>query len=448
MKISTFLLLTMAIWVTACTGPSHHPAQSGDLGGQVGRSGSAGHAPGSLPPAHASLGSVIDASELRADALVAGVLARNPDLDALRHVWHAAAQRPAQARALDDPRLAYGFAPGTVEAGQPDFGQRIDLSQKLPWPGKLRLRGEQAEAGAGAALQNLEDARRLLAREARMAHAEWFYFHRAIAINRENQELLAGIQRLAEEKYAAGKASKQDALQAEVERHHLEHEAITLERQRTVARARMNTLLRRDTTAALPPPPPRLSAPVLEAPLAEFLREAVENRPDLHALARRVEARRAGVDLARLDFLPDFTVMATYNSLWDAEEKRGFIGVGLEVPIGQDRQAALAERRAELDAEEARFAAAVDRVALETTEASEAVTESRHVVRLYRDKFIPSAEAHLDAARADYDAGQADIFALLTAEKNLRIARLGLERALTDYHTRRATLQAAIGTTR
>jgi len=446
MKISSYLLFTIIAWVTGCSGPPQYPAENAALSDQEQRTAAVGHATESLPPA-AALRSVTDASELRSESLVGAVLARNPDLEALRHIWQAAAQRPAQARALEDPRLAYGFAPGTIESGGPEFGQRIDVSQKFPWPGKLRLRGEQAGVEAEGAFENLADARRLLAREARMAHSEWFYVHRAIAINRENQELLAGIQRLAEVKYAAGKASKQDALQAEVERHHLEHEAITLQRQRTVARARINTLLRRDTTAALPPPPSRLSVSTTEVPLKSSLPEAFENRPDLRALARRIEARRAGVELARLDYLPDFTVMGAYNSLWDAEEKRGFIGVGLELPIGEDRHAALAERRAELDAEEARFAAAVDRVALELTEAYEAVAESRHVVRLYRDEFIPSAEAHLDAARADYDAGEGDMIALLTAEQNLRTARLGLERALTDYHIHRAALQAAIGDT-
>jgi len=437
------LTLFLTIWSVGCTSPSRITSVNAASSDPVHAAASPRDSGRSLPSAEDALQAVTGAAELKAEALVAAVLARNPDLDALRHVWQATQQRPAQARALDDPRLAYGFSPATAGEDDIDFGQRIDLSQKLPWPGKRQLRGERAEAEAGAAFANLEDARRLLAREARTAHAEWFYVHRAIGINQENQELLAGIQRLAEDKYAAGKASKQDALQAEVERHHLEHAAITLERQRKVARARINTFLRRDTSADLPPPPSHLSAPGTETPLETHLRAAVEARPDLRALARRIEARRAGVELAKPDFKPDFTVMGAYNSLWDADEKRGFVGIGLELPVGADRHAALAERRSELDAEEARFAAAVDRVALEVTEAHEAVIESRHVVSLYREKFIPSAEAHLDAARADYDAGQADILALLTAEKNLRLARLGLQRTLTDYHTRRAELQAA-----
>lgn len=397
------------------------------------------------PPPSADVDAILAASELHPDALVAAVLARNPDLASLQHAWRASATRPAQVRALDDPNLAYGFSPATLGEDDLDFGQRIELSQKIPWPGKRRLRGEQAESEARAAFEHVADARRLLTREALANYAEWFFVHRALAITRENRKLLADVQRLAEDKFATGRTSKQDALQAEVEGHHLEHRVITLERQRLVARARLNTLLRRAPDLDLPPPPATLAYPVGKSSLRHWLDRAVESRPDLRALARRIEARRAGVELARLDFKPDFTVMGIYNSMWARDEHRAMIGAGINLPIGGDRRAALAERRAELAAEEARFAAAVDRVALEVTEAYEALAESRHVIRLYRDTFIPSAREHLDAARADYDAGKADILALLTAEKNLRLARLGLQQALTDYHTRRAELRAAAG---
>lgn len=397
------------------------------------------------PPPTANVDAILASSELRPDSLVAAVLTRNPDLASLQHAWRASAARPSQARALDDPNLTYAFSPATAGVDDIDFGQRIEISQKIPWPGKRRLRGEQAEAEAGAAFEHVADARRLLTREALAHYAEWFFVHRALAITKENRELLTDVQRLAEKKYATGQTSKQDALQAEVEGHHLEHRAITLERQRRVVRARINTLLRRAPDLDLPPPPATLDFPAGKSSLHHWLKLSVESRSDLRALARSIEARRTGVDLARLDFKPDFTVMGTYNSMWSRDEHRTMIGAGINIPIGGDRRAALAERRAELAAEEARFAAAVDRIALEVTEAHETLNESHHVIQLYREKFIPSAREHLDAARADYQAGKADILALLTSEKNLRLARLGLEQALADYHTRRAELRAAAG---
>lgn len=397
--------------------------------------------PKSEPPSDAFL----KRGTLDVDALVAEVHRRNPSLDAMRHLWRATAERPSQVRALDDPMLSYGLAPGTIGNSDLVYGQKLDLSQKLPWPGKRDLRERIARSDADAALDNVDDARRLIEQRTRQAFYHYYYVHRAIAINRTNVDLLSDLYRLAEDKYAAGKVSRQDALQAEVEKNHLEHRAVTLERERKVARARINALLSRKPELALPPPPWSIGSPGKRPDVVALRTRAVNARPELRALAHRIEGRRAGVELATKDYYPDFTVMGTYNSLWQADDQRVLLGAGINIPLGKDRAAALRERRAELDAESARLAAAVDRVALEVTEAYEELVESEHVVELYRSKFLPSADDNLKAARADYEASKTDILTLLTAEKNQMLVQLALENALAEYHTRKANLDAAVG---
>lgn len=427
-----------ALILSGCTSPpfstSSAPEKTAHLAASIGTA--------DLPPPEDTF---LNHSTLDGERLAAEVLRRHPTLESLRGLWRAAGERPAQATALDDPALSYALAPASIGSGSVDFGQDIAASQSIPWPGKLLLRGEMARSEASAALETLEDARRLLANTARAAFYDWFLVHRSLEINAANYQLLEDAQKLAEDKYATGKTNKQDALQAEVERHHLAHDGIRLERQRRVLQARINTLLHRPTDAALPPPPSSLPAPQAVPALAGVQTRAVNARPELKALSHQVEARRAGVELARLDFRPDFTVMASYNSMWSDPDHRGMIGAGINIPIGKDRRAALREREAELDATQAAFAAAVDKVALDVAEAREELVESHHVVELYRGKILPAAEAHFDAARADYAAGKADILALLSAEKNVRTARLGVQRALADYHTRRAALDAAAG---
>ncbi len=382
---------------------------------------------------------------LDVDDLVTEVHRRNPSLEALQHLWQATAERPSQVRALDDPMLNYGLAPGTIGSDDLVYGQKLDISQKLPWPGKRGLRADIARSEAEAALTNVDDARRLIEQRTRQTFYHYYYVHRAIEINNTNVELLNDLYRLAEDKYAAGKVSRQDALQAEVEKNHLEHRAITLERQRKVARARINALLSRKPELPIPAPPRSISEPGDHPDITALRTRAVNARPELQGLARRIEGRRASVELARKDYYPDFTVMGTYNSLWQKEEQRGFVGVGINIPLGKDRDAALRERHAELDAESAKLAAAVDRVALEVTEAYEEMVESEHVVRLYKSKLIPSADDNLKAARADYEAAKTDILTLLTAEKNQMLVQLALENALAEYHTREANLDAAVG---
>jgi len=299
---------------------------------------------------------------------------------------------------------------------------------------------------ADGARADIETVRQGLNREAKLAYYEYWYVHRALEINMINVELLREFQTIAESQYASGRVSKQDALQAEVEREHLAHQGIVLNRLREVTRARMNMLLNRAPESALPPPPTNLPAPQASPNLNALLDEAFRNRPELHAIDSRIEARETGVDLARMEFRPDFKVMARYSSLWEVEARRFTIGVGLNIPIQLGkRRGALDEARAERAALEAGLARQASQVAMEVKEAYESLRENRHVVDLYDDRLIPAAEENLDAAQSGYAAGQVDFLALISAQKLLMDTRLTRYEALASYHQTTADLERAIG---
>jgi len=171
-----------------------------------------------------SMETLLAADTLDAQNLIDVVLHRNPSLTAMKETWRAALAQYPQVSSLDDPMLSYSLAPGTFGNNDISDGHRVELSQKLPWPGKLDLRGRIARFRAAASQHDIETVRQGLIQETLQAFYDYYYVIRAIQINEENIKLLREFQRLAEVKYAAGTASKQDSLQAEVERYHLEHQ--------------------------------------------------------------------------------------------------------------------------------------------------------------------------------------------------------------------------------
>src|SRR5512145_2196907 len=50
---------------------------------------------------------------------------------------HATLERHPQETSLDDPMLEYDLAPASIGSSMVDTGQRVALSQALPFPGKL-----------------------------------------------------------------------------------------------------------------------------------------------------------------------------------------------------------------------------------------------------------------------------------------------------------------------
>src|SRR5262249_55170842 len=131
-------------------------------------------------------------SELFVDALVRQVLARNPSLEQMIAAWQAASARYPQVTSLEDPMFAGTIGPGTIAPDDRgvEFAWRLEVSQKLPFPGKLKLRGESAMAEASAAGRDVDDMRLQLAESARSAFYDYFLADRATVVNKDSLELL------------------------------------------------------------------------------------------------------------------------------------------------------------------------------------------------------------------------------------------------------------------
>ncbi len=385
-------------------------------------------------------------TQLDLAALRHAVLQRNPTITAMQHAWQAAVERRPQISSLDDPMFSYALAPATIGSNRLDFGQRFELSQRFPWPGTLRLRGEVAQSEAQAASEDLHTVRLQLIEATQHAFYDYYFVERAIDINRVNQDLLLEFQRTAEFRYAAGLVPKQEVLQAEVEHQHLAHRGIVLDRTRVVTVARLNTLLNLPPENTLPPPPHELPG-VQSLPGMETLRAAaVQHRPELRSLALQVEARNADVKLAQLDYFPSVTVSGGYNSLWQEDDLRPIVGVSLNFPLQLNRQkAAVREAQAKERQARARLEEQRARVFFEVSQATENVRENAHVVQLYASSIVPAAEENLTAARSDYETGITDFLILITADKALMLAELSYHQALANYHKGRTQLERAAG---
>ncbi|ADE14802.1 outer membrane efflux protein [Nitrosococcus halophilus Nc 4] len=377
--------------------------------------------------------------------LVESVLARHPGLKARQAALEAAEYRIAPAGALDDPALSYSTAPDTLD-GPRGLNQRLELSQPLPWPGKLALRKQAAQETARAVSEDEKNLRLQVAAAAKTLFAEWFYVHRALAINRDHQTLLEELRRIAEIQYAAGRAGQQDALQAEVARARLETEAVTLERRRREVQARINALLNRPPQTPVPLPAgfPELSP----LPRLEQLQiTALRAHPELARIRARIAGAKAQAGLAEKDFYPDFRLMAGYNSFWDEPDKRWTLGFSINLPFdyGHKRSAALDAARANLRQARWRLTDREAQLLSELEASRAAVEETEAVIKVYLRRLAPLAQDNLDAARADYRAGAGPFINVIDAERQQLRTEEGLARARADYLRQLAELERWIG---
>jgi outer membrane protein TolC len=273
-------------------------------------------------------------AELAVGPLVQAVLTRNPTLAQMVAAYEAAQARYPQVTSLDDPTFTTTLAPagiGTIQ--NRNRGYRLDISQRLPWCGKLALRGENAKAQARAAANDLDDTRLQLVESAKAAFYDYYQAYRALEVNAENLRLLREFRRNAEARYRTGQVPQQDVLQADVEVGRQQRRNLTLERMRQVAAARINTFLNLDPDGPLPPPPRKVDVEE-ELPEAGALRAAaLARRPDLQALANRIAADEASLGLAYKDYYPDFQLMTAYDTFWVEQQLQPQVAVQMNLPV-------------------------------------------------------------------------------------------------------------------
>jgi outer membrane protein TolC len=378
--------------------------------------------------------------------LVSAVLARNPTVAAAREGLRGMLAEIPMATALDDPMVGYEIAPLGVVTDAP-FGHVISVSQKLPFPGKRRGKGQVALARAEVEAAEIETVRLELAQMASELYDDYFVSARAREINTHHRELYEQMKRSAEIQFIAGRGAQQDPIQAEVELARLEAERITIEAERDQVVAQLNRLLHRAPEATLPPPPDELVVATAPAGTSTELQElALRQRPQREASAARIRAARGKVAVAERAFFPDFEVMGSYNSMWDMPEHRWMVGVSFEVPIQREWRRAAVEQ-AESETTRARFEddRLVDEIRVDVDRAYRRVTEAQAILDVHVGRLIPAARAQLDAARAGFTSGQNSFLAVVEAQKNLRESELELVMARAELSRRRAALASVVG---
>src|SRR2546426_6852925 len=142
----------------------------------------------------------------------------NPAIQTARERLRAARQVPAQVSAYDDPMVMWENwnAPENLRLDKAD-NNIFRLSQKIPFPGKLRLKGEIAAKEAEQREAELRAAEIDTVAQVKKAYYELWLIYKNLEVYSRDKELVAQFAHIAEQKYAVGQVSQSDVLRAQVE---------------------------------------------------------------------------------------------------------------------------------------------------------------------------------------------------------------------------------------
>ncbi len=395
-------------------------------------------------------GDLVLRSKLTLPELIQEVLARNPELVAVRKQWEAATNRITQARSLDDPILSVQLwnVPQPFKATQADntiFG----LSQNLPFPGKLALKGDVASRSAEMTEQLVRAKERELVARLKQAYYDLFLAQKAVLIHHEQVELLRQFVAIANAKFRGGMGSQADVLKAQVELSLLFQHLPVLEQRRKTAAAMLNTLLDRDTSSPLGLAQEPSQLPINQ-PLDDLHSFALNDRPELKAAELDVQRSEQSRALAQRQYYPDFNVAFQRFQNYQANDGFGAY-VAMSIPFAfwtkPKYDAGVQEAEAAVAAAQAQQHTLENLTRFQIDDLLAKLRAIDQVATLYRTTILPQAEQSLESARAGYRAGKGGFLDLIDTQRAWRGFQLEYFKALVDRQNRLAELEQVVGIT-
>lgn len=387
-------------------------------------------------------------ARLQLEALVQEALENNPGVQsALRRV-EAWRRRVPQARSFPDPVLGVGWMgeirPFSLMRNDPSSFRSITAKQKIPFPGKLKLRGQIAGREAEAAWWDYETIRRRVAAQVKITYYDYFYYHQAIEITRKDKDLLGKLAQIAVVRYQVGKGIQQDVLRAQVELSRILQRLTVLEQQEKTAQVRLNTLLYRQPDAPLPPPA-ALEQSHLTYSLESLYQLARENDTGLQREQQMIERNQLAVNLARKEFYPDLSIAYMYQNRPLMQEMHG-VTFSINIPVFYKSKQREGVNEATLELLSARRSRD-NRETLLSFEVKQhylAAKAADELARLYSQAIVPQSSLALDSALAAYEVGSVDFLTVLDSFITVLDYEINYYRELSNYQIALARLEPLV----
>lgn len=422
--------MPMAILAQSLTDSPAPPGQVSAMPGQ-----------GAPEGVHSSLAALMDEAERN-----------NPQILAAKHAWRAATHVSSQVSTLPDPEVTLQqFAVGnpapfagytTSNFAYIGFG----VSQDLPYPGKLRLRGEAAKTGADVARTRVESVRRTVIQQLKTAYFQLAYEFEELRLLDRDGKLLDQVAKIAEANYRVGKGNQQDVLKAQLERtkllatvemHHQDHFSL---------QAKLKQLLNRSPGSADIIPDSPIETPI-RMPVEELLANVRTQNPDIRGQQEMIRNKSVQLEMAHKDFYPDFTLQYMWQHTAPRYPDYYMLTVGARIPIHRSRKQWPEVEQAVEQLHQSRrdYEAQIQQAYFDVRDQYLKAQTAERVLDIYRQGLIPQAANTFKAGLAAYETNKEDFETLLNSF--LDVLRLDEEywRNLLDHELAVATLEQITG---
>ena len=347
----------------------------------------------------------------------------SPQIEAARQGWQAAKQVPAQVSTLPDPQFTLQHL--SVGSPRPFAGYTnsnfayigLGITQDIPYPGKLKLRGEIAKREADVSQQQVETVRRAVLAEVKTAYFQLAYLSKTLSILESDGDLLKQVEQAADARYRSGMGTQQDVLQAQLQKTKLVREIVMHHLEVGKLQAQLKQFLNRPQDSPDIEPANLTETPLLQN-YQELFGAAKAQNPELAASQKMIDKQSLQVDLARKDFYPDFNVQYMWQRT-DPTQFRAYymLSFGVRVPIYRSRKQKpeLAQAQFEEFRTRSEFEAQSQQLASELRAQYVVAQQTAELLKIHREGLAPQARSAFQSGLAAYQSDKQEFQPVLTS---------------------------------
>jgi outer membrane protein TolC len=392
------------------------------------------------------------AQTLSLDDFLAEAEANNPRIQQVYHQWKAAEFKIKSVKSLPDPMASYGYFGEEVQTRVGPQEQKFGASQKIPFPGKRSLKGKAQSKQAEILKEQYDATRNEVLKDVKLVYYDLYWVDKAIGINEEEKEILENLENVAQRRYESNLVPQQAVIKAQVELSKVIEKTFLLKQNRKTLAVKMNSLLNRPSSQDVPVIL-EIAQQSFDYTVEDILRQTQDSRQELISANLAVEKAEYEQSLARMNYLPDFTLGAEYIEIGGGttnqsdDGKDAWMGmVSVNVPIWFGRlKSEVNEKKAELTAAQKNKESVENQVEFEAQDLYFKIMTYKDIVSLYESALVPQAQQAFDATQTGFETGSVSFLDWLDTERTYLQTRLAYYKAITDYYKSIAFLERVMG---
>jgi outer membrane protein, heavy metal efflux system len=384
--------------------------------------------------------------------LLAEAEANNPQISAADYGARAARQMTPQVTNLPDPKFTYQ----QLSVGSPkpfagytnsDFAYiGVGASQELPFPGKLRLRGQVAERDADTKQAEVEVTKTNIADAVKADYLQLAYLQQTLGVLRQNEGVLDQLIQSATAHYQVGQGMQQDVLQAQVERTKIVREITMHHQEMWQVQAHLKSLLHRDQGSA-DIVTEDLTESSLKRTSAELLAMVRQGNPQIQVDASSIRKQDAQLESAKREGKPDFELGYMYQNTDRKYRDYYMLTFDVRFPRKKRVNAEIAEAAENCAESEQTLDSHLQQQLAEVQQGYVKATSDEELLKEYREGLIPQSDAAYRATLNAYGSNREQFIHVLTFFTDVLNLKLEYAQTLQDHEAALAHLESLTGAT-